>query len=83
MKPTILIRKAWVAFLFGALFEFIYLGSEFPFVSITVDRIVALGLFAAGAGLGLSLDRYVSSRVGRSAGHVSETLERENTLTAV
>ena len=82
MKARTAIRKAWVAFAIGAALEFVYLGSEVPFVSITVDRLVAIGLFAIGAGAGLWIDAAVSSRLSRRPLPRSEAVETLETVAA-
>ncbi len=61
MKARMLLRRAWVAFLMGASFEFLYLGMDTYVGSRVYDFAIAYGLMAAGGAIGIWLDIRITS----------------------
>ena len=81
MKAKMLVRRAWVAFLMGALFEFWYLGTDTSAGSRAYDYAIAYGLMAVGGAIGIWLDiRITSWNANRKTNQLAAELQVEPSI---
>ncbi len=59
-------RRAWAAFGGAVVFGYFYLSLTTALGSVVVERVIALGLVAFGAGLGVGVDLLASRAIART-----------------